>query len=254
MLNQDVMWNLNFSDIGHGTGSAIGGVRYVLVLIDKKTSHIWEYGLKTVKEQSILAAVKQFVNDLGCKPRRMVADRDFKLIGGAVSQYLTTPTLENNEIKTTQVTGAPDSRQNQNGLIEIHWRKLMSLARSWLTSNLLPTRFWYFAIRQAVQVHNYTPIKVDGVDTTPHELLYGKKPDYRNLFPMFSLAYVKRRKDGKKHRTKAMSQTIRCICVGNDHKSDGRLFYVPHSKGLIGSADYVLDPVPPFRSTLQIGI
>ena len=198
-----------------------------------------------MKENSILAAMKQFINDFGGKPGRMVADRDFKLIGGAVANYLTTPTLENNTVKTTQVMGAPDGRQNQNGLIESHWKKIMTLARSWLTSNLLPTKFWYFAIRQAVQVHNYTPIKVDGIDTTPHEVLYGQKPDYRNLFPMFSLANVKRRKDGKKHRGKIMSQTIQAICVGNDDKSDGRLFYIPHSKGLVGSADYVLDPVPP---------
>ena len=52
-------------DIGHGTGSAIGGIRYTLVLIDKKSSHLFEYGLKSVKENSILAAIKKFVNDLG---------------------------------------------------------------------------------------------------------------------------------------------------------------------------------------------
>ena len=102
--------------------------------------------------------MKKFINDLGCKPQRMVADRDFKLIGGAVSEYLETPTLENGQIKSTQVTGAPDGRQCQNGLIEVHWKKIMTLARSWLTSNLLPTKFWYFAIRQAIQVHNYSPI------------------------------------------------------------------------------------------------
>ena len=42
-----------------------------------------------------------------------------------------------------------------------------------------------------------------------------------------------------------MSQTLRCICVGNDPKSDGLLFYSPEFKSLIGSADYTLDPVPP---------
>lgn len=42
-----------------------------------------------------------------------------------------------------------------------------------------------------------------------------------------------------------MSQTLRCICVGNDPKSDGLLFYSPDFKNLIGSADYTLDPVPP---------
>ena len=102
----------------------------------------------------------------------MVADRDFKLIGGADANYLTTPTLENNEVRTTQVMGAPDGHQNQNGLIESHWKKIMTLARSWLTSNLLPTKFWYFAIRYAIQVHNYSPIKVENKMTTPHEIIH----------------------------------------------------------------------------------
>ena len=33
--------------------------------------------------------------------------------------------------------------------------------------------------------------------------------------------------------------------MGNDPKSDGLLFYSPDFKSLIGSADYILDPVPP---------
>ena len=45
-------------DIGHGTSTPIGGVKYILVLIDKGTSHIYEYGLRTLKEQSLLQAMK----------------------------------------------------------------------------------------------------------------------------------------------------------------------------------------------------
>ena len=137
-------------EIAHGTGSAIGGVRCVLLLIDKATTCMYEYGLKTLKEQSILQAMKLFINDIGCKPTIMRADRDFKLIGGAVASYLETPTVLDNVIQTTHVSGAPDGRQNQNGLIESHWKKIMTLVRSWLASNLLPTKFWYFGVKQAI--------------------------------------------------------------------------------------------------------
>ena len=44
---------------------------------------------------------------------------------------------------------------------------------------------------------------------------------------------------------KLKSQVVKCIVVGHDHKSDGRLFYVPKTKSLIGSADYAIDHVPP---------
>ena len=43
------------------------------------------------------------------------------------------------------------------------------------------------------------PIKYKDMITTPHELVYKEKPDYRNLFPIFSVAYVKRYKDGTKN-------------------------------------------------------
>ena len=78
-------------DIGHGTGTSIGGVKYVLVLLDKSTKHLYEYGLRTVKEESILRAIKLFINELGVIPERMVADRDFKLISGKVADFLQTP-------------------------------------------------------------------------------------------------------------------------------------------------------------------
>ena len=77
----------------------------------------------------------------------MRADRNFKLIGGSIALYLKTPTLDNNVIQTKHMSGAPDGRQNQNRLIESHWKEIMTLARSWLASNLLPTNFWYFAIK-----------------------------------------------------------------------------------------------------------
>eukprot|EP00957_Ditylum_brightwellii_P026209 1982171-Ditylum_brightwellii.AAC.1 len=48
----------------------------------------------------------------------------------------------------------------------------------------------------AAQVLNYMPIQADdGTWTTPFEQVYGIKPDWCNLVPMFSLAYVKRNRD-----------------------------------------------------------
>ena len=110
--------NIIHYDIAHSICTAIGGVRYVLVLIDKASTHIYEYGLKTLKPQSLLQAMKTFINDIGCKPSEMRADRDFKLIGGSISSYLKYPEIRDNKLHTTHVSGAPDGRRNKNGLIE----------------------------------------------------------------------------------------------------------------------------------------
>ena len=62
--------------------------------------------------------MKTFINNIGCKPSEMRADRDFKLIGGSISSYLKYPEIRDNKLHTTHVSGAPDGRRNKNGLIE----------------------------------------------------------------------------------------------------------------------------------------
>ena len=56
---------------------------------------------------------------------------------------------------------------------------------------------------------------------------------YRNLHPMFSVACIKRFKDGSLHKKKIYSQSINKILVGNDIKPDGKLFYIPHTQIII---------------------
>ena len=56
---------------------------------------------------------------------------------------------------------------------------------------------------------------------TPFECNYNIKLDYRKLQLIFSTDHVKRFRDGTSHCTKAMSQSIKCILVGNDNLFDG---------------------------------
>ena len=49
-----------------------------------------------------------------------------------------------------------------------------------------------------------------------------------------------------------MSQSIKCILVGNDTKSDDQLFYVPHTRSILWSSDYKLDPTHPSGSMFQL--
>ena len=128
----------------------------------------------------------------------------------------------------------------------------MSPYRTWLISNLLPAKFWSFAIKYAVQAFNYMPFIKDNKWTTPFQCIYKMKPDYRNLISIFSIAYVKIFRDGVKHRWKAIYQSIKCILVGNDSKLNGKLFYVPHTRSILGSSDYKLDPTHPSGPMFQL--
>eukprot|EP00957_Ditylum_brightwellii_P080577 6129123-Ditylum_brightwellii.AAC.1 len=66
----------------------------------------------------------------------------------------------------------------------------------------------------------------DGKWTSPFELAYSQKLDWRNLIPMFSLGYIKCHHERPSHCITANSQTIKDICMGNDPLSNGLLFYI----------------------------
>jgi hypothetical protein len=170
------------------------------------------------------------------KPKYLLADRDFKLIGDSVEKFLSPDTI---------LAGAPRNRQNQNGLSEANWRYICDIARNYLAEHLLPNKFWYHALAYAVQVTNYLPIRSDRKSvTTPHFEVYKSQPDYRKLVPLFSTAYVKSVYPSD-NQPKFRSQSVKAILIGNDPKSDGQLFFNPATNSVISSADYTLDPTHP---------
>ena len=105
---------------------------------------------------------------------------------------------------------------------------------------------------------NYLPIKANGKATTPFYLANGQQPDYRTLFPLFSIAYIRRTKDNTTERTKMQAKSLRTIAVGRCTKSNGLLFYHPPSQQLLSSTDYILDPTltsgPTFKLQYEGGI
>ena len=88
---------------------------------------------------------------------------------------------------------------------------------------------------------------------TPHELAFGTKADYRVLFPMFSIAYLKQeREQGGVHKNKFRSRSLKCIIVGSDTKSNGYQFYHPPSKQLLsGNNGHRLDTFMPSGPQFQ---
>jgi len=48
--------------------------------------------MKDLSEDSVLSQVKNFVRDFGMKPKYLLADRDFKLIGDSVEKFLSPDT------------------------------------------------------------------------------------------------------------------------------------------------------------------
>jgi hypothetical protein len=99
-------------DIGYGPSTAIGGIRYTLLLVNKYSHYKFVYGLKNLTT-SLLTAIKMFMNDSGVCPSLIRTDFDHKLIGGSVAQYL-------KEDVNVRLKSSPPYRQHQNGLVEWH--------------------------------------------------------------------------------------------------------------------------------------
>ena len=126
------------------------------------------------------------------------------------------------------------------------------MARSWLTSHLLPSKFWWWSLKRATELSNYLPVKIDNTLTTPHEQVYNIKPDYRNILPQFSIAYLNRIRDGDTDRRSTDSHTIRAVLIGRDPKSAAFQFYHPGTKKTLTSDSFTIDDTLPSGPTFGL--
>ena len=224
-LSYSDVWHI---DIGFGPTTAIGGIRYCLMMVDKATRIRKIYPLKNLTT-SIHRAFQRFLTEVGEPPKLLRTDFDKKLIGSTARQFL--------DEHSIPIESAPPKRQHQNGLVERAWQSAVIMARNWLKSALLPSTYWYYAVKRAVEISNISPIKINNKVTTPFEQVHQKKVDYRQLFPMFSTSYIKQTTSKGRHKNKWKSQSLKVICIGSCPDSDGLLFYHPDTKSIISCAD-----------------
>ena len=119
--------------------------------------------------------------------------------------------------------------------------------KAWLASSLLPSEFWWFAIKRATEMANYIPIRINGKLTTPHELVYHQKPDLRHLLPLFAVSYPSYESP---HSTD--TQTTRAILVGHSNITNSYEFYCPSTKRIITTPLFRLDESLPAGPTFNL--
>ena len=107
------IWHI---DIGFGPCNAIGGIKYTLLAVNKKTRTNLVFGLKNLTT-SLHRAMQEFILVCGPKPEIIRTDFDAKLIRGPVKKFLTEQQIK--------IQASPPYRQHQNGLIERHWQTVV---------------------------------------------------------------------------------------------------------------------------------
>jgi deoxyuridine 5'-triphosphate nucleotidohydrolase len=220
-------------DIGYGCNAGLNGIKYALFIVDRATRYKYIYPLKSLQDD-ILPAFQALVRDMGTTPKTIITDFDHKLMGSKIQEYFT-------PLRTT-IKSAPPRQQHKNGLVERNWRSVVRMARSWLTSALLPSSFWFYAIQRAVQVSNYLPVNLKGQTTTPFEIVHHQQPDLRSLIPLFSTAYIDHPRTGTTNTATFSSQSLRVILIGKSSTSTSLEFYHPPTKQILTSSVYKLDP------------
>ena len=223
-------------DIVYGSETAYEGIRYALIMVDRATCYKVIYPLTNLTDD-ISNALERFYSTFRMFPKILRSDYDKKLIGTKIEAFLQKHNLQ------CQLQGAPPETQNKNGLSESNWKYLLKMSRAWLATHLLPSKFWWWALKRAVETSNYVPIKIDTHITTPFYLVHHVKPDLRNLLPLFSVSYLTRYRDGNKKRQNMHSQTIRAILVGRDEKADAFKFFHPGTQRTIVSDRFKIDEV-----------
>lgn len=162
-------------NIGFGDGKSIGnGALYCLTLVDRATRYSWIYPLKSLHHESLKCTFQHWITDCGGCPTRLYTDFDPKRLDGQTACFF--------HDRNIILRGAPSGGQNQNGLVKKAWETATNMARAFITDMQMPKNFWYCTLRQSIHVMNYFPCTVSGVSTTPHELVYGIKPDLCVLF------------------------------------------------------------------------
>ena len=75
-------------DIGYGEGTAYGGSKYVLVLVDQCTSNSFIYGMQGSSGADVCEALWKFFIDTGGFLKTIQCDFDPRLINGKVAALL----------------------------------------------------------------------------------------------------------------------------------------------------------------------
>ena len=76
-------------DIVYGSRTAIGGYRYALWFVDRRSKHIEQYPLKSLAYDELLKYLHIFRRYMvGRYPDKIIGDRDFKIIGVQVAKAL----------------------------------------------------------------------------------------------------------------------------------------------------------------------
>ena len=100
-------------DLGYSDSTAVGGSKYVLVLVDQCTTHSFIYGMQDLSGTNVCEVLYKFLIDAGGFPETLKCNFDPRLTRGKATALLCS--------HGTRLCAAPPRRQDKNSLVERIW-------------------------------------------------------------------------------------------------------------------------------------
>ena len=200
---------------------SLSGAEYFLTFIDDKSRFAWVYVLKQKSEVfSKFVEWKAMIEKAtGKQMKTLRSDNGGEYVAKDFEHY-----LKSNGIRhQLTVRKTPE----QNGVAERFNRTLVEMVRAMLSDSGLAKKFWAEAVSTACYLRNRSSTTaVRGM--TPHEALYGEKPNVQHLKVFGCDAYAHVPKD---ERRKLDAKAQRCVLLGYGTETKGyRLFNIENDK------------------------
>ncbi len=166
----------------------MGGFQYFLIFVNRATRYNWVFGLKDLSKESILSAFYLFRLDAGSYAWCFHCNCDPKLFGTTIWEHL----IDNN----SNIIAVAAGRQSSIGLVELHWKIIVHMARAYLTKKQMPWSFWFYAVVHSIRMMNAIPGKLGGKLVSLFLLAHGVGHDKRTWFPLVLVCYFHHERDG----------------------------------------------------------
>ena len=209
------------SDIWQASETALGGFKYVLLIVDHFTRSRWVYFMpnKTLVLESLKKFIRQVVWKLDDEIyiRRFRSDRGSEYTSKRFQDYL-------QEMNIT-FESSPPYAQAFNGIAERSFRSLEEKATAMMLHAGLPQKLWALAIKHAQHLLNRLPTRATG--GIPLQMLHNKEPDFLSIRIFGSIAYV--RFNRTEQRSKPGPRSSVLVYVGEPNDSRGVLVWNPNT-------------------------
>nr|AAB51275.1 reverse transcriptase, gag, polyprotein [Volvox carteri f. nagariensis] len=208
---------------------SLGGARYAVRFLDEFSSFsvVRTVNSKDQVAQVVKDALLLLENQTGRRVREIVSDRGREYVNVKLRAFFAERGIRHN-------ISAPYTPE-QNGRAERLNRTLLEKVRAMLQESGLGNEFWAEAFRTANAVRNCSP--VSNKNATPHELLFGYKPDVSVLRVFGCTAWVY---EERQHRTKLDPVSRKGIFVGYDSMDNYRI-YLPEDGKVVVSCNVKFD-------------